>query len=84
MAHDLDIQEKVKIAVSFLLDSPPGEVNDVFNDVRTLIDNDEELQIGITGALEEYNTEQLVTVNLPGDEREVLIGLVFRLSEKVE
>ncbi|RUS22607.1 hypothetical protein BC937DRAFT_88244 [Endogone sp. FLAS-F59071] len=74
MAQDLDIREKVTIAASFLLDSPPGEVNDVFNDVRTLIDNDEELQIGIIGALEEYNTEQLITVKLPGDEREVIVS----------
>lgn len=28
---ELSVQEKVQTAASFLLESPPGEVNDVFN-----------------------------------------------------
>jgi len=71
---DLSVEERVKIASGFLLDSPPGEVNDVFNDVRTLIDNDEVLQDGINAALEEYNTDQLITVALPDDGREVIVS----------
>jgi len=71
---DLSVEERVKIASGFLLDSPPGEVNDVFNDVRTLIDNDEALQDGINAALEEYNTDQLITVALPDDGREVIVS----------
>ncbi|ORY96121.1 F-actin capping protein alpha-1 subunit [Syncephalastrum racemosum] len=68
------IDEKVRIASDFLLASPPGEVNDVFNDVRTLIDNDEALQEGILTALEQYNTEQLITVKLPGSDQEVIVS----------
>lgn len=41
--------------------------------MRTLIDNDEALQEGILTALEQYNTEQLITVKLPGSELEVCL-----------
>ncbi|KAI8150306.1 capping protein muscle Z-line, alpha 2 [Fennellomyces sp. T-0311] len=68
------IEDKVKIASKFVLASPPGEVNDVFNDVRTLVDNDEALQDGILQALEQYNTEQLITVTLPGSDYEVIVS----------
>lgn len=71
---DLSVEERVKIASGFLLDSPPGEVNDVFNDVRALINNDEALQDGINAALEEYNTDQLITVALPDKSREVIVS----------
>jgi hypothetical protein len=40
-------------------------------DVRTLVNNDEGLQDGILQALEQYNTEQHITVTLPGSEHEV-------------
>ena len=46
-------------------------------DVRTLVNNDEALQDGILQALEQYNTEQLITVTLPGSDHEVLGGTVF-------
>lgn len=89
----VSIEDKVKIASDFLLSSPPGEVNDVFNgnircfwylgnarvynviiiDVRTLVDNDEGLQDGILQALEQYNTEQHITVTPPGLDYDVNI-----------
>ncbi|RKO91143.1 f-actin-capping protein subunit alpha-like protein [Blyttiomyces helicus] len=67
-------EEKLKIASSFILDSPPGEINDVFNDVRTLLDDDALLQRGIGEAFEEHNTEQLVAVDVPGAEHKVIIS----------
>ncbi|KAG0177863.1 F-actin-capping protein [Apophysomyces sp. BC1021] len=72
---EITVEEKVAIASSFLLVSPPGEVNDVFNDVRTLVDNDEALQDGILKALEQYNTEQLITVTPPGLDYEIASDL---------
>ncbi|KAG0301306.1 F-actin-capping protein [Dissophora globulifera] len=62
------VDEKIKIASGFLKAAPPGEINDVFNDVRGLIGDDELLDGGILGALEEYNTEELATVDVPGIE----------------
>ncbi|KAJ1994292.1 F-actin-capping protein subunit alpha [Dimargaris cristalligena] len=71
---ELSVEEKIKIASGFLLSSPPGEVNDVFNDIRGIINNDEALQVGITPVLEEYNTEQLLTVTLPDTDGAVIIS----------
>ncbi|KAI9471999.1 MAG: hypothetical protein EXX96DRAFT_488962 [Benjaminiella poitrasii] len=78
---DISFQEKVKISSGFVLCSPPGEVNDVFNDVRTLVNNDEALQDGILEAIEQYNVEQYITVTLPGSEHEVIISQYGKLGE---
>ncbi|KAI8992225.1 F-actin-capping protein subunit alpha [Pilobolus umbonatus] len=80
MSH-ISIDEKVKIASAFLLSSPPGEVNDVFNDVRTLVNDDEGLQDGILQALEKYNTEQHVTVTLPDTDYEIVVSKHGKLED---
>ncbi|CEG72731.1 hypothetical protein RMATCC62417_08234 [Rhizopus microsporus] len=69
----ISVEDKVKIASSFLLSSPPGEVNDVFNDVRILVNDDEALQDGILQTLEQYNTEQHITVRLPDTDYDVIV-----------
>ncbi|KAJ8660416.1 hypothetical protein O0I10_003874 [Lichtheimia ornata] len=79
--EELSVDEKVKIASGFLLASPPGEVNDVFNDVRTLVANDDALQDGILEALEQYNTEQLITVIPPGLDYEVIVSSHGKVGE---
>ncbi|KAI8067795.1 F-actin-capping protein subunit alpha [Gongronella butleri] len=81
METSLGVQEKVDIASSFLLASPPGELNDVFNDVRTIINDDEALQEGLLGALEQYNTEQHTTVQLPGLDYAVVLSKHNRLDD---
>ncbi|KAF9960739.1 F-actin-capping protein [Mortierella alpina] len=67
-------EEKIKIASGFLKAAPPGEINDVFNDVRALVGDDDLLDGGILGALEEYNTEELATVDVPGIEGKVIVS----------
>lgn len=74
MAEDLSIDEKLKIASEFLLESPPGEFNDVLNDVRLLVNNDQALQEGVLPAVEKYNREQYMTVKSPGHEHEIIIS----------
>ncbi|CAO3573336.1 unnamed protein product [Mortierella alpina] len=64
-------EEKIKIASGFLKAAPPGEINNVFN---ALVGDDDLLDGGILGALEEYNTEELAIVDVPGIEGKVIVS----------
>lgn len=47
------------------------QVFNAYIDVRALVNNDEGLQDGILQALEQYNTEQHITVRLPETDHDV-------------
>lgn len=75
----MDTTERVQIASTFLLQSPPGEINDVLNDVRNIIGDDDLLQEGIHPALREYNIAQFTTVDVPGTGHQSIISEAARL-----
>lgn len=79
---ELSDVDKVRIASDFLLQSPPGEFNEVFNDVRTLLNDDALLERG--GCIETvklYNKTQFVPVRIDGAEQPTLITVYNELPD---
>ncbi|KAJ6619516.1 F-actin-capping protein subunit alpha [Mycena sp. CBHHK59/15] len=72
--------ERIEAACSFLLQSPPGEINDVLNDVRNIISDDDSLHEGVLPALKEYNLTQFMTVDVPGTDHQSIVSEVARVS----
>ncbi|KIJ64463.1 hypothetical protein HYDPIDRAFT_111793 [Hydnomerulius pinastri MD-312] len=66
--------ERIQTASSFVLQSPPGEINDVLNDVRNIVSDDEALQEGILPALREYNLAQYVVVDVPEADYQTIVS----------
>ncbi|KAL0960617.1 hypothetical protein HGRIS_005648 [Hohenbuehelia grisea] len=80
----MDSAERIAAASKFLLQSPPGEINDVLNDVRNIISDDESLQDGVRPALRDYNLQQFMTVNVPGTNHQSIISDAARLPSSAE
>ena len=96
----LHAQDPMSIASAFLLQSPPGEINDVLSgqyragsyrialtrliDVRNIIDDDAELEKGIASALEEYNLTQFTTIDVPEQTHKAIICEEGRLPPETD
>jgi capping protein (actin filament) muscle Z-line, alpha len=57
----------VAICSSFIDGAPPGELNEVVSDIKTLTSDDDPALIEkLKPAFQKYNEDQLVPVKLPG------------------
>ncbi|OJT08057.1 F-actin-capping protein subunit alpha [Trametes pubescens] len=75
----MDDADRIQAASKFLLQSPPGEINDVLNDVRNIISDDDSLQAGVLPALREYNLAQFITADVPGHQHQSIVSDAARV-----
>ncbi|KIM43348.1 hypothetical protein M413DRAFT_444180 [Hebeloma cylindrosporum] len=80
----MEANDRIRAAANFLLQSPPGEINDVLNDIRNIISDDDLLQEGIQPALREYNIEQFTVVDVPDTNHQSIISEAAREGDSLE
>lgn len=62
----------IEIASAFIQGAPPGELQDVVNDIQSLTSDTDPLLISkLKPAFQKYNEEQLATTELPGGSQSV-------------
>jgi len=74
-------EELINTANHFLLNSPPGEFMEVVTDVRALLPNESMINESAPRTFREYNTEQMIQVESPGNTHKVLITKYGEVSD---
>ncbi|KAH0614893.1 uncharacterized protein H6S33_000529 [Morchella sextelata] len=66
--------ETIETTSNFILDAPPGELQDVITDIKALVGDDKDVLDAIPPAVERYNKEQLLCTKLPGGSQQVIVS----------
>ncbi|KAK9322093.1 F-actin-capping protein subunit alpha [Lipomyces orientalis] len=74
------VQAKIKAASGFLNDAPPGEIKEVYDDIKSIVEEDGDIIDGLESAFENYNLSEFVTVNIPGAEKAVVVSKYNKLG----
>ena len=77
------VTDRVQKASKLMLLAPPGELEEVFQNIRIIINNDDELKDGIGSTFDVYNYENFTSVTLPGCDYDILLTSHNRLKEHV-
>jgi len=81
MADGPSNEEIIEIANNFLLSAPPGEFMEVVTDVRALLPNESMINDSAPRTFRDYNTEQMIQVESPGQDHKVLITKYGEVSD---
>ncbi|XP_071691525.1 F-actin-capping protein subunit alpha-like isoform X1 [Rutidosis leptorrhynchoides] len=73
--------QKIDIAKWFLLNSPPGEIQYVANDLRSVLNDDNVYQLAASQAFPVYNKSHIVCLQFPNRSGDVLISSFSEISE---
>ncbi|KAG8214455.1 F-actin-capping protein subunit alpha [Butyriboletus roseoflavus] len=81
-----DSDERIQVASAFVLQSPPGEINDVLNGshVRAIVSDDDILEYGLLPALRDYNLAQFILVDVPDTNHQTIVSDVARIQDSDE
>lgn len=78
--EEISDSEKVKIVSDFITNTPPGEFNEVFNDVRVIVNNDKLMREGCGPAFAKYNKDAFIPVEVSAGEKKALVTEHAELS----
>ncbi|KAL6132726.1 hypothetical protein ACLB2K_064965 [Fragaria x ananassa] len=77
---ELNEKQKIDIAKWFLLNSPPGEIQFVAEDVKAVLNDDVLYEEALSEAFPLYNKSQMISLEMPGGIGDVLVTSYGELS----
>ncbi|CED83188.1 Uncharacterized conserved protein [Phaffia rhodozyma] len=70
----LSVVERVALVSNLIRQAPPGEINDVINDARLLLQDDKAFDEAVGPAVKSYNHDQFVAFDVPGLSYKTLVA----------